>query len=93
MMYLRSNRSSKIPTVLALLLWICVSIVVAGVWFIVAVAAHTVNESLTNNWIAVNAVYPIIGVGIVLVHHRSTQAVRSLANRRVLIPVPELCDK
>ena len=44
------------------------SVVVAGVWFIVAVAAHTVNESLTNSWIAANAVYPIIGLGIVLVH-------------------------
>lgn len=67
---LRSRRSSKLHTILALLLWICFSVVLAGVWFIVAVAAHKVDDSLTISWIVANAVYPLLGIGIVLVHRR-----------------------
>ncbi len=66
---LRSSSSSKLQTALALLLWFFISIVHAGVWFIVAVAAHKVDDSLTMSWIIANAAYPLIGVGIILTHH------------------------
>jgi hypothetical protein len=66
----RSRKPSKLPTAVALLLWAGASVALAGVWFIVAVAAHKVDESLTNSWIIANATYPIVGVGIVLMHRR-----------------------
>jgi hypothetical protein len=66
----RSGRSSRLPTALALTLWLCTSVGLAGVWFLVAVVAHKVDESLTNSWIIANAIYPAVGLGIVLTHRR-----------------------
>jgi hypothetical protein len=66
----RSGGSARLPTTVALLLWACTSVGLAGVWFLVAVAAHKVDESLTNSWIIANAIYPLVGIGIVLAHRR-----------------------
>lgn len=59
-----------LPTVVALLLWVGVSVALAGVWFVVAVAAHGMDDPLAYSWIVANASYPIIGIAIVLIHRR-----------------------
>lgn len=66
----RSRTSSKLPTVLALLLWGVASVALLGVWFLVTIAAHKVDDSLTNSWLLANAAYPIIGIGIARIHRR-----------------------
>ena len=66
----RSRSVSKLPTILALIVWFGVTVVLAGVWFIIAVAAHGVDDSLTKSWIVANASYPLIGMAIVLIYRR-----------------------
>lgn len=67
---LRASGRSTFATVVAIIVWAFVSIVLAGVWFLVAVAAYKVDDSLTNVWIIANAAYPLVGIGIVLIHRR-----------------------
>jgi predicted permease len=67
---MRSREPLMLPTVVALLLWVGVSVALACVWFIVAVAAHGMDDPLTYSWIVANASYPIIGIAIVLIHRR-----------------------
>ena len=55
-------------TAVALLLWVCASVVIAIVRFLVAIAAHSVDSSHLYVWIAANAIYPVIGVVIVWIH-------------------------
>ena len=66
----RSAGPSKLPTVLALTVLLFATLALAGVWFVVAVAAHKVDPSLTTSWIVANASYPVIGVAMVLIHRR-----------------------
>ncbi len=64
----RNPGLSRFYTAMALLLWACASIVIAGVWFLVAVAAHHVNSEDLYFWITANVIYPASGVIIVCVH-------------------------
>jgi predicted permease len=66
----RTGNSPKLPTILALLFWLCASVALAGVWFIVTVAAHKTDEALTAAWIIANAAYPAVGLALTLVHRR-----------------------
>ena len=66
----RASSASMFATVVAIIVWALASIVLAGVWFLVAVAAHKVDDSLTNGWIIANVAYPLVGIGIVLIHRR-----------------------
>jgi hypothetical protein len=78
---LQNGASRKRPTVVALLLWSIASLGLLGVWFVVTVAAHKVDDSLTNSWLIANATYPIVGILIVRIHRRvmSRQAHEGLA--------------
>ncbi len=75
----RRRAPSKLPTFVALLLWGVASVALMGVWFIVTIAAHKVDDSLTNSWLIANTAYPIVGIGIMWIHRRvlSRQATRS----------------
>jgi hypothetical protein len=42
----QSGNPGTITTAVTLLLWFGVSVVLAGVWFIVTVAAHSVDDAL-----------------------------------------------
>jgi hypothetical protein len=66
----RSPSPSKLPTILALVLWGLASVVLAGVWFFVVVAAHKTDAMLTATWIIANGTYPVAGIGIALAHRR-----------------------
>jgi ABC-type sulfate transport system permease subunit len=74
----RSGNQSKFPTVLALIVWIGVTVVLSGAWFNVAVAAHSVDDSLTYAWVIANACYPVIGIALVLIHHRVSRIERGV---------------
>ena len=63
----RYPNSLRFYSAMSLMLWACVSIVHAGVWFLIVVAAHSVNSSDLYFWIAANAIYPVVGVVIVWV--------------------------
>ncbi len=64
----RNPGFSRFYTAVALLLWVCASVVIAAVWFLVAIAAHSVDSSDLYVWIAANAIYPIIGAVIAWIH-------------------------
>jgi hypothetical protein len=59
---------SRFYTAMALLLWVCASVVHAGIWFLIAVAAHSVDTEDLHFWIAANVIYPVVGAVIVWIH-------------------------
>lgn len=59
---------SHFYTAMVLVIWVCVSVVHAGVWFLIAVAAHSVGSSDLYFWIAANVIYPAVGAVLVWVH-------------------------
>jgi predicted neutral ceramidase superfamily lipid hydrolase len=69
---------SRFYPAMFLVLWACVSVVHAGVWFLIVVAAHSVNSSDLYFWIAANAIYPVVGAVFVWVHR--WMARRSMSN-------------
>ena len=71
-------RASSLISVIALVFWGGASIAFAWIWFIVTIAAHKIDDSLTMTWILANLGYPLVGLGIVLAH-RSVQ--RKLGRR------------
>ncbi len=69
---------SRFYSVMFLVLWVCVSVVHAGVLFLIVVPAHSVNSSDLYFWIAANAIYPVVGAVFVWVHR--WMARRSMSN-------------
>jgi len=59
---------SRYYSAMFIVLWVCVSVVHACVWFLIVVAAHSVDSSHLYFWIAANAIYPVVGAVIVWVH-------------------------
>ncbi len=64
----RDPNIARFYSAMFLVLWACVSIVHAGVWFLIVVAAHSVNSSDLNFWIAANVIYPVVGAVFVWIH-------------------------
>jgi hypothetical protein len=66
----RAGNASRLPAGVVILVWVVVSVVSAGVLFIMAVVARSVDDSLTTGWIIANAAYPLVGAVIVIIHRR-----------------------
>ncbi len=63
-----NRKPVRVVTVISLVFWFAVSLVVAAVWFLIVIAAHSVKPEYKAIWMGTNVAYLLLGIATIVVH-------------------------